>query len=249
MTMTNQSNNLWLWANWPAPVHVRAGVSLRKGGVSLSPFDELNLGLHVGDDVKNVLSNRNILSQHLGLTSAPVWLDQIHSTNIISLDDHTITASADGSNTVKKNIACTIMTADCVPILFCNAAGTKVAAIHAGWKGISSGIVEKAIHLFSRPDTIYAWIGPCISSDYYEVCKDVYGQFLDHKTILKTAFIKKDEDRWYCDLTKIIKTILENEGVHQIYEWGLCTDKMNKLFYSHRREGITGRQASMIWMQ
>ena len=94
------------------------GVSLRKGGVSLSPFDELNLGLHVGDDVKNVLSNRNILSQHLGLTSAPVWLDQIHSTNIISLDDHTITASADGSNTVKKNIACTIMRKITYPFYF-----------------------------------------------------------------------------------------------------------------------------------
>ena len=249
MTMTNQSYNLWLWANWPVPRHVRAGISLRKGGVSLPPFDELNLGLHVDDDVKNVLNNRDILSQHLSLTSDPVWLDQLHSTNIIMVDNHTIAASADGSYTIEKNTACTVITADCVPILFCNAGGTKIAAIHAGWRGISSGIVEKAIRLFSKPNTIYVWIGPCISSDNYEVGKDMYDQCRNKKSILKTAFTKKNEDHWYCDLTKMVKTILYRTGVHQIYECGLCTYRMNKLFYSYRREGVTGRQASMIWME
>ncbi len=247
--MTNQSEHLWLWADWPAPSHVRAGTSLRNGGISLPPFDELNIGLHVGDDENHVLSNRNILSQHLDLASDPVWLDQIHSSNIISLDNRSIGTSADGSYTTKKKNACTIMTADCVPILLCNATGTKVAAIHAGWKGICSGIIEKAVNLFSNAGTIYVWIGPCISSDYYEVGRDVFEQCIDHDASLKSAFIQRNEDHWYCDLVKTVKIILNKSGVGLIYECGLCTYKMDKLFYSYRREGVTGRTASMIWME
>lgn len=247
--MTNPLDNLWLWADWPAPRHVRAGTSLRSGGISFPPFNKLNLGLHVGDDAKDVVENRNILSRHLNLSSDSIWLDQLHSTNIISLDDQNIDTSADGSYTTKKNNACTIMTADCVPILLCNAAGTKVAAIHAGWRGICSGIIEKAVNLFSNPDTLYVWIGPCISNDYYEVGRDVYEQCLDHEASLKSAFTQKSEEHWYCDLVKIVKIILNISGVGLIYECGLCTYKMDKLFYSYRRDGVSGRTASMIWME
>ncbi|MFT5395674.1 MAG: YfiH family protein [Gammaproteobacteria bacterium] len=247
--MTKQPDNFWLWADWPTPKHVRAGTSLRSGGISMPPFNELNLGLHVGDETKNVLHNREFLSQHLKLRSDPFWLDQIHSNNIIALDDYTTDTSADGSYTTKKNNACTIMAADCVPILFCNAAGTKVAAIHAGWKGICNGIIEKAANLFSNPDTVFVWIGPCISGKYYEVGRDVYEQCLDHETKLKSAFIQKNEDHWHCELAMIVKIILKNSGVGLIYESGLCTYKMDKLFYSYRREVITGRTASMIWME
>lgn len=247
--MTKQPDNLWLWADWPAPKHVRAGTSLRCKGTSLQPFNELNLGLHVGDETKNVLNNREILSQHLKLPSDPVWLDQIHSTNIISINDRPIDTSADGSYTTEETSVCTIMTADCVPILFCDAAGTKVAAIHAGWKGICNGIIEKAANLFSNPDTVFVWIGPCISGKYYEVGRDVYEQCLEHEITLKSAFSQKNEDHWQCELAKIVKIILNNSGVGLIYECGLCTYKMDKLFYSYRREGVTGRTASMIWME
>ena len=247
--MTNQLNDPWLWADWPAPKHVHAGTSLRTGGVSLSPFNKLNLGLHVGDEAKNVINNRNYLSQYLKLPSEPVWLDQIHSSNIISLDNQAIDVSADGSFTTMQNKVCTIMTADCVPILFCNTSGTKVAAIHAGWKGICNGIIEKAIDEFPNQNNIFVWIGPCISSEHYEVGKDVYEQCLNHSTSLKNAFTHIKKEHWYCDLTKIVQIILKKSGVGLIYECGLCTYKMDKLFYSYRREGVTGRTASMIWME
>jgi len=247
--MTKQSENFWLWADWPIPKHVRAGTSLRNGGISQPPYNELNLGLHVGDDQKKVLYNRETLSQYLKLRSQPVWLDQEHSTNIISLDDHTKEAPADGSYTTTKNNTCTIMTADCVPILFCNAAGTKVAAIHAGWKGICNGIIENAVNLFSNPDTVFVWIGPCISGKYYEVGKDVYEKCLEHDMTLESAFTQRNQDHWLCELAEIVKIILKKSEVGLIYECGLCTYKMDKLFYSYRREGVTGRTASMIWME
>lgn len=247
--MTKQSNNLWLWADWPVPRHVRAGTSIRNGGISLPPYNELNLGLHVGDDEKDVFRNREILSQYLTLPSNPVWLDQIHSPKIISLDDPLIDNTADGSFTTEQNKICTIMTADCVPILFCNATGTKVAAIHAGWKGICNGIIENAVNVFPNPDTLHAWIGPCIHSEYYEVGLSVYEQCLEHETLLNSAFYPKNNDHWYCELSKMVKILLKNSGVGLIYECRLCTYKMDKLFYSYRREGVTGRTASMIWME
>ena len=247
--MTKQSDNSWLWADWPAPEHVRAGTSLRSGGISMPPFNELNLGLHVGDDAKDVLNNRETLSQHLKLSSVPVWLDQIHSTDIITLDNHPIELSADGSYTTKRNKVCTIMTADCVPILFCNTSGTKVAAIHAGWRGICNGIIENAVNVLSNTDSILVWIGPCISSDHYEVGKDVHHQCLNHTASLESAFVRANEDHWHCDLIKIVKIILKKSGVSLIYDCGLCTYEMDKLFFSYRRDGITGRTASMIWME
>jgi len=247
--MTKPSDDRWLWANWPAPGNVHAGTSLRNGGISLSPFNDLNLGLHVGDDEKDVLNNRKILSQHLKLVSEPVWLEQTHSSNIISLDNHHKNISADSSYTTKQYNVCTIMTADCVPILFCNTAGSKVAAIHAGWRGICNGIIEKAVNVYSNPDAVLAWIGPCISSNHYEVGKEVYERCIAHKTSLKGAFIQINENHWRCGLVNMVKIILKNSGIRMIYDCELCTYTMNELLYSYRREGVTGRTASMIWME
>jgi purine-nucleoside/S-methyl-5'-thioadenosine phosphorylase / adenosine deaminase len=247
--MTKQINKLWLRANWPAPEHVRAGTSIRSGGLSQAPYNDLNLAHHVGDEPGNVKNNREIILNHLELQSEPIWLDQTHSSQIISIDNEPESREADGSFTTEQNKICTIMTADCVPVLFCDSNGTKIAAIHAGWQGICRGIIENAIKEFSVPESLLVWIGPCISSKYYEVGKDVYERCINHSSSLKSAFDQINEDHWYCDLVNIVKIILKNAGVGLIYECNLCTYKMDKLFYSYRRDGNTGRTASMIWME
>lgn len=247
--MTEQTNNLWLWADWPAPEHIRAGTSIRSGGYSHAPYDGLNLACHVGDQPDDVIKNRETLSNHLKLPAEPVWLDQTHSSNIISLDTEPESLQADGCHTSRRNKICTIMTADCVPVLLCNTHGTKIAAIHAGWKGICCGILENAIKAFSEPESLLVWIGPCISSEHYEVGKDVYEDCLNHSATLRGAFEQINEDHWCCDLVYMVKIILKNLGVGPIYVCGLCTYKSDKLFYSYRRDGKTGRMASMIWME
>lgn len=247
--MTKQINKLWLWADWPAPKRIRAGTSIRIGGYSKIPFNSLNLAQHVGDDPTDVKKNRETLSYHLELPSEPIWLNQTHSSKIISIDSTPENRDADGSFTTKQNNICAVLTADCVPVLFCKKDGTKIAAIHAGWKGICDGIIENAIKTFSEPETILVWIGPCISSQHYEVGKDVYTSCLNHSNLLKSAFKQTKVDHWHCNLVKIVKIILENANVGAIYECNLCTYKMDELFFSYRRESNTGRTASMIWME
>ncbi len=247
--MTKQINKLWLWADWPAPKCIRAGTSIRTGGHSKIPFNNLNLAQHVGDNPADVKKNRKTLINYLKLQSEPVWLNQIHSSHIISIDSASKNRDADGSFTTRQNNICAILTADCVPVLFCNKNGTKIAAIHAGWKGICNGIIENAIKTFSDSETILVWIGPCISSKHYEISKDVYESCLNHSSMLKSAFDQTNVDHWHCDLVRIVKIILQNAGIGAIYECNLCTYKMDELFFSYRRESNTGRTASMIWME
>jgi purine-nucleoside/S-methyl-5'-thioadenosine phosphorylase / adenosine deaminase len=247
--MTQQTNNLWLWADWPAPKGVYAGTSLRIGGLSKTPYSELNLANHVGDNPVDVTKNRSALLDHLKLSSNPHWLNQTHSTDIISIDGVPENQDADGSFTTTKNRICTILTADCVPILLCNKDGSQIAAIHAGWKGISTGIIENAIKLFTKPNEILVWIGPCICSEHYEVGKDVYESCSNHSDLVKNAFNRTSIDRWHCNLAEIVKILLKNKGVGAIYECNLCTYKLDEMFFSYRRDGITGRTASMIWME
>jgi YfiH family protein len=247
--MTSQNTALWIEADWPAPEHIRAGTSIRTGGYSIEPYNELNLAQHVGDKSDNVEKNRDALIKHLHLKTEPVWLTQAHSSSIICIDTPPINLEADASYTSEKNNVCAVMTADCVPILLCNREGTKVSAVHAGWKGICGGIIENAIETYSEADSLLAWIGPCISSAHYEVGKDVYENCLNHSNLLKIGFEQISADHWYCNLVKIVNILLENKGVGAIYECNLCTYKNDELLFSYRRDGITGRTASMVWME
>ena len=247
--MTSQENNIWIEADWPAPKHIRAGTTVRTGGYSIKPYNKLNLALHVGDETERVKKNRNTLIKSLHLQSEPVWLNQTHSSRIICIDKPPTNLEADASYTTVKNKICSVMTADCVPVLFSNQKGTKVAAVHAGWKGICNGIIENAINKFSSPETLLVWIGPHISDSYYEVGKDVYENCLNHSNLLKTGFAQINDDHWYCNLAKIIKILLKNKGIGAIYECNLCTYKNKDLFFSYRRDGKTGRTASMVWME
>jgi purine-nucleoside/S-methyl-5'-thioadenosine phosphorylase / adenosine deaminase len=247
--MTKQNNKIWLDADWPVPKHIRAGTSIRSGGKSATPFNELNLAQHVGDNFEKVKQNRKILSEHLQLQSTPVWLNQTHSSKIICIDRPSENQNADASYTSKIHKVCVVMTADCVPILLCNKDGSKIAAVHAGWRGICDGIIENSLKVFSNPETVTAWIGPCISQPYYEVGEEVYEGCLKHSDFLISAFEQSDTHHWHADLPKISKILLKNAGVGSIHECGLCTYKMDEMFYSYRRDGDTGRTASMIWME
>lgn len=238
----------WIWADWPAPDHICAGTSIRQGGFSQGQFSYLNLATHVGDNKNNVLKNRAYLAQQLSLSSEPNWLNQAHGNCIINLDKNTGNITADGSYSTNKNRICVILTADCVPLLFCNKAGTKIAAIHAGWKGLCGGILENACRLYPNPSEVMVWIGPCISKKNYEVGNDVYQTCIKHLQATSDAFTQTNTEHWQCDLVSIVKIILKNNHIGAIYECELCTYEEEALFYSYRRDGVTGRTASMIWM-
>lgn len=248
MTVNNKINT-WLWADWPAPAHVKAGTSLRHYGLSQTPYHSLNLAAHVGDDTSNIDQNRSMICDHLALKTDPFWLEQTHGGDVISIDDPHIENIADGAITTRAGPVCTVMTADCVPVLFCDKPGTKVAAIHAGWKGICSGIIENTVKQYADPGRVLVWIGPCISKQYYAVGEDVVSACCLHFSDLRQAFEKTGDKHWVCDLSGLVKIILTKFKINSVYECGLCTFKRDDLFYSYRRDGITGRTATMIWIE
>lgn len=239
----------WIVAEWEAPAWIRAGVTTRKGGFSKTPFDELNLATHVGDDASRVSKNRQHLRSLLNLQSEPVWLNQVHGNRIINADAIE-SLDADGSFTDTPGTVCTIMTADCVPVLFCNRDGTRVAAVHIGWKGFCAGILDNAIKVFAQdlPGT-HVWIGPHISRRNYEVGDDVRDACQARDSSLTRAFGPNSRGRWQADLEQMIRHELEKQGVRDITSSGHCTFADSGHFYSYRRDGQTGRFASLIWIQ
>ena len=246
--MTERKDNFWLEADWPAPNNIKAGTSTRISGYSRDPYNESNLSFNVGDNPNDVEKNRAALLDYLILQDSPVWLEQKHGGKILSIDKIPDDIKADGSYTTRKNRVCVVTTADCVPILFCNKEGTKVAATHAGWKGICKGIIENTVNIFEHPESMLVWIGPHISSKHYEIGEDVYSSFLDYSITLESSFKKINEKKWSCCLNNIVKILLKNTGIHKIYGCDLCVYEMDNLFFSHRRDGNTGRTATMIWI-
>ena len=239
--------------NWPAPASVKAVTTTREGGCSAAPYQGFNLGMHVGDDINAVADNRATLQQVLSLTTPPVWLNQIHGTTVLTLP-HTLDGvpDADGGYTQVPGMACTIMTADCLPVLLCNKAGTEVAAVHAGWRGLADGIIETAVAAFSAaPDEIMAWLGPAIGPTAFEVGGEVRAQFITQDPQAAQAFVVSGdgaEDKWLADLYQLATQRLQSVGVSAVYGGEYCTYHSPAQFYSYRRDGVTGRQASLIWI-
>ncbi|GAA05143.1 peptidoglycan editing factor PgeF [Photobacterium leiognathi] len=235
--------------NWPAPKSVKAISTTRSGGVSVAPYHEFNLGLHVGDNESDVKQNRERLKQHCELVESPAWLNQIHSADVIKLDVALSSVpDADGSFTRTPGLACAIMTADCLPVLFCNKQGTEVAAVHAGWRGLASGVIENAVDKFDcTPDNIMAWLGPAIGPDAFEVGGEVREQFMAVDANAELAF-KPHGDKWLADLYLLAKQRLQRLGVTEVYGGEYCTFSDEQQFYSYRRQSVTGRQASLVWL-
>ncbi len=235
--------------NWPAPRHVKAFASTRVGGFSSGSYQGLNLGAHVGDDSSVVEKNRDWLVQQANMPSAPIWLNQTHSTVVAQVSEPTSQViDADGVFTSSANVICSAMTADCLPVLLTNTLGTQVAAVHAGWRGLANGIVENALEMFSGD--VMAWLGPAIGPEAFEVGEDVLQAFVDFDSQAQQAFIPRDiKGKWFADMSKLATQRLNKAGVTQVFDSGLCTYQNQQDFYSYRRDGVTGRQATFIWLQ
>ncbi len=242
----------WLQADWPAPDFVKAGTTLRKGGMSLSPYDSFNLATHVDDELTVVKKNRAILQQSLNVPNALQWLEQTHSTQAVLLPSEEAIPKADAAYTTEKNIVCAVMTADCLPLLITDRQGSCIAAVHAGWRGLYDGIIEATIKkLPVAPESLLVWLGPAIGADVYEVGKEVYDAFTLSEDVdeIKRTFISVSEEHWLFDLYHMAKLRLNKIGVKQIYGGDRCTLSEEEQFFSYRRDGVTGRMASLIWIE
>jgi YfiH family protein len=237
-------------ADWPAPANIRAFTTTRLGGVSQPPYESFNLATHVHDDPLAVQQNRERLAGALSLPSEPAWLEQVHSNRIVSISEYTEPVEADGGITQIPGEVCVVLTADCLPVLLCNRAGTQVAAVHAGWKGLADGIVENAVDMFTdKPDDVLVWLGPAIGPHAFEVGEEVRSAFMAHDQGCADAFVPTSEGKWLADLYRVTRQRLGMLGVGMVFGGGLCTYSDVRRFYSYRRDGVTGRMASLIWME
>ncbi len=239
----------FLQPNWSVPSCVKALVSTRLGGVSKAPYESLNVGRHVNDREKDVLTNRHKLIEAASLPSEPIWLNQIHSTEIIELESvvPNQTPTCDGVITSLKKIVCAVMTADCLPLFLCDQAGTQVALLHAGWRGLADGIIEKGIALFNEsPQNIIAWAGPCISVDCFEIGAEVREQLGGPDSAYRAS---SSSDKYYANLYQLTGERLAQLGVTNYSYSEYCSFKNEALFFSHRRDQMTGRMVSLIWIE
>lgn len=234
-------------ADWPAPDNIHAVTTTRDGGVSMAPYAGLNLGAHVGDDINAVSDNRKQLRHQLALPNEPVWLSQTHSTDVADLDNLTPNLHADASTTSQTNIICAVLTADCLPILICDKQGQEVAAIHAGWRGLAAGIVDETLARLKSPaHECLAWMGPAIGASSFEVGHDVIDAYLAQSAEHRSAFRPAGE-KFLADIYQLAKTNLQMAGLNAIYGGQHCTYQQSEQFFSYRRDGVTGRMASLIW--
>jgi polyphenol oxidase len=236
-------------AEWPAPRHVRARVSGRGGGVSTGRYASLNLAAHVGDEPRAVRENRRRLALDWELPAEPCWLDQVHGATVADLDAEG-ELRADGAVTSHAGVVCTIMTADCLPVLLADRRGTRVGAAHAGWRGLAAGILPAAVAAMRLPATdLLAWLGPAIGPEAYEVGDEVRAAFVGRDTGAGAAFTPNGHGRWQADLYALARLSLASAGVTAVYGGGSCTFTEPASYFSHRREAPCGRIASMIWLE
>ena len=237
--------------DWPAPANVHALQTTRHGGISLPPYDSLNLGSHVQDNPLHVAHNRQLLSQFV--PSEPVWLNQVHGTTVVDAANTDCVPNADASFTVKPNIVCVTMTADCLPVLLCDKAGTVVANIHAGWRSLCDGIIEQTVQKMPVDATqLMAWLGPAIGPDAFEVGGEVRAQFIERDASSEAAFKPQGGDKWLGNIYQLATQRLNRANISQIYGAGhqemYCTFNDKQRFFSYRRDNLTGRMATLIWL-
>ncbi|MBE0474553.1 peptidoglycan editing factor PgeF [Rhodoferax sp.] len=251
--------------DWPAPAGVHAMCSTRTGGVSAAPFDSLNLGDHVGDDPAHVAANRAIFQEVIG--AKPVFLNQVHGSQVVTLDASTPDGTvADGCLSDRPGLACTVMVADCLPVLFASADGRRVAAAHAGWRGLAGqggvGILETTVERVRTKNRqvnagqtveIIAWLGPCIGPTAFEVGEEVHAAFTASDPLAGDCFTPLVAGKWLADLAELARLRLHALGISQIYgndssaAW--CTVGNASRFFSYRRDRVTGRFCASIWRE
>jgi len=243
--------------DWPAPIQVRAVSTGRNYGWSEGSFSSFNIGNHVGDKPNAVASNRASLVKTLDFTDQPCWLNQVHSTSVVNLDSHysqrqketRLLPTADGAVSSKSNRVCVVMTADCLPVLFCDTAGSRVGIAHAGWKGLASGILPAVIASMGvDPKNLMAWLGPAISQAAYEVGNEVREAFVNSDPDAAVCFAENKSGRWQADLYGLAKRSLQDAGLKAIYGGDFCTYTESDRFFSYRRTNPCGRMATLIWL-
>jgi YfiH family protein len=239
----------WIVPEWPAPSRVRAFITTRAGGVSTGAYASLNLGASVDDDPDAVAENRRRV--RAALPADPIWLKQVHGTDVIDADAHPRLPHADASIASMPGTVCAIQAADCVPVLFTDLSGSVVAAAHAGWRGLAGGVLGNTVAAMqargTRAEDILAYIGPGIGAYAFEVGQDVYDAFTARDPGASTAFVAQPAGKWLANLHALVQRALRGSGVTRIYGEPLCTVSDPARFFSHRRDRITGRLAALIW--
>jgi YfiH family protein len=233
---------------WPAPANVKALQTTRHGGISTAPYDTLNLGLHVGDSPQAVARNRQLLEPFL--PSEPVWLEQVHGTVVADADSASCHVQADASIARHRGTVCVVMTADCLPVLLCDEAGTVVGAVHAGWKGLAAGVIEATVKAMGvAPHKLMAWFGPAIGQEAFEVGAEVRAAFIAHQARAAEAFVAHGgEGKYLADLYLLARQRLEVLGIRKVSGGNYCTYHQKDKFFSYRRDGVTGRMGTFIWL-
>ena len=234
--------------DWPAPANVKALQTTRHGGVSAAPYDTLNLGMHVGDNPQAVARNRQLLEPLV--PSEPVWLEQVHGTVVANADAASCRVQADACIARHRGAVCVVMTADCLPILLCDEAGTVVAAVHAGWKGLAAGVIEATVNAMEvAPHRLIAWLGPAIGQEAFEVGAEVRAVFIAHQARAAEAFVAHGgQGKYHADLYLLARQRLEALGIRKVSGGNYCTYRQKDKFFSYRRDGVTGRMGTFIWL-
>ncbi len=246
-------NAAWLEADWPAPPGVRVISTFRSGdgaGVSGAPYAFWNLGDHVGDDPAAVAENRRRLRAAGGLPSEPAWLNQVHGASVADLDASDPRGAVDAAMTRRSGVVCAILTADCLPIAFSTESGDRIAAAHGGWRGLAAGVIPSTLRsLGVAPERLLAWLGPAISAQHFEVGAEVREAFVRRDLRASAAFQPNARGRFMADLSMLARLELKALGVDRVYGGGECTYARADRYFSYRRDGVTGRQATLIWRE
>lgn len=236
----------WIKPDWPLPAQVRAATTLRIGGVSVDGYASLNPASHVNDEPEHVLANRRIIREMLQLPAEPVWLQQVHGIEVVRADQVQGLPEADASFTDQAATVCAVLTADCLPVLFCGEDGASIAAAHAGWRGLQAGIIKQTLSAM-KCRAVSVWLGPAIGPGNFEVGDEVRDAFVSGHTATAQAFKDNGPGKWLADIYQLARLQLAELGVEHVYGGGYCT-VADARFYSYRRDGAaTGRMASLIW--
>ncbi|MDN3515991.1 peptidoglycan editing factor PgeF [Aquisalimonas lutea] len=239
----------WIEPDWPAPARVQSVSTTRRCGVSAPPYASLNLGRHTRDNPLAVARNQQCLRRAAGLPGRVFWLRQVHGTRVVAAHDSDPEPEADAVWTDRPGLPCGVLTADCLPVLLCDRAGTRVAVAHAGWRGLAGGVLEATVAALDvAPAELVAWMGPAIGPGHFEVGDEVRSAFLDADDGAETAFRASRPGHWYADLYQLGRRRLGRLGVADVSGGGFCTHAEADRFFSYRRDGETGRMGTVIWL-
>ncbi|MEQ1880734.1 MAG: peptidoglycan editing factor PgeF [Burkholderiales bacterium] len=238
----------WIQPDWPVSDRVGAFITTRTGGCSRAPYDSMNLGLRVNDDPAAVQANRALVRRFL--PSEPEWLRQIHGTRVVAVDQMSSEQEADAAVSRTPGVPCVVMIADCLPVLLAGQSDSVVAVAHAGWRGLAAGVIENTLEAMAIPPaSIAAYLGPAIGPSRFEVGAEVRNAFLEQDASADAAFTPTVTGKWLADLFLLARQRLNRAGVTAIFGGGECTASNPKRFFSHRRDGVSGRMAAFVWLK